>query len=345
MRLPHDRSRAGSAEVVFFLRRPEGVYSVERVFDDVRAALAGSAVVRPRAQVSRFVSRGVLRRIYNIFEARRRQGDLNHVTGDVHFLTFLLDKKRTILTIHDCVSLDRASGWRKAVLWLLWYWIPARRVAVITTISRASRERLLHYLGTSHDVRVIYNPVSSLFSHRPKTFNAQLPVILQVGTARNKNVARLCEALAGLGVRLRVVGPLDAAHRQMLDRHRIAYSQVQDLTPDELVEEYAACDLLAFVSTYEGFGLPIVEAQATGRPVVTSNIMSMPEVAGDGACFVDPFDAAGIRAGIERVIRDDVYRRHLVAEGLRNVERFRVDRIAAQYEALYLEIREGLQNL
>ena len=72
--------------------------------------------------------------------------------------------------------------------------------------------------------------------------------------------------------------------------------------------------MLTFVSTYEGFGLPILESQATGRPVVTSNVSSMPEVAGDAACLVNPYDADSIREGILRVINDDAYRKDLMGE-------------------------------
>jgi glycosyltransferase involved in cell wall biosynthesis len=96
--------------------------------------------------------------------------------------------------------------------------------------------------------------------------------------------------------------------------------------------------MVVFASTYEGFGLPIVEANATGRPVITSNICSMPEIAGSAACFVDPSDCSSIRQGILRVMNDDGYRADLIGRGLENVKRFRADTIAAQYAALYQEV-------
>jgi glycosyltransferase involved in cell wall biosynthesis len=96
--------------------------------------------------------------------------------------------------------------------------------------------------------------------------------------------------------------------------------------------------MVVFASTYEGFGLPIVEANATGRPVVTSNIFSMPEVAGDAGCFVDPFDASSIRAGIVRVVEDEAYRQGLIKKGFKNVKRFRADAIAHQYAELYNDL-------
>ena len=81
--------------------------------------------------------------------------------------------------------------------------------------------------------------------------------------------------------------------------------------------------------------MPIIEAQATGRPVLTSNLGAMKEVAGDAACLVDPFDTDAIRAGLERIMADDSYRAQLIAAGFENVKRFTQERIAAQYAELY----------
>ena len=100
--------------VTFFQRRPQGAnFSIERLFRDIRAALPPGTDAK--VAVSRFPSRGLFRRMYNVVEAAFRQEDVNHVTGDVHYLTYLLDKNRTLLTVHDLVSLHRLQGWRKRV--------------------------------------------------------------------------------------------------------------------------------------------------------------------------------------------------------------------------------------
>jgi glycosyltransferase involved in cell wall biosynthesis len=95
------------------------------------------------------------------------------------------------------------------------------------------------------------------------------------------------------------------------------------------------------VSTYEGFGLPLVEAQAVGRPVLSSNVGPIPEVAGGGALLVDPTSVRDIRDGLDLLIRDHDVRDRLVYTGLSNVKRFRKANVASQYAALYDEMRRA----
>jgi glycosyltransferase involved in cell wall biosynthesis len=277
-----------------------------------------------------------------MWRARRHQGDVNHVTGDVHYLTLLLDPKRTVLTVHDLVMLGRLRGLVRLVFWFLWYWLPVRRSRAIVVISESTRAALLASVRCDPaKIRVIHNNVSDEFRPAPRAFNTACPRILQVGTAWNKNLDRAAEALAGISCRLVIIGPLSEEQLAMLQRYEIDHENHVGLSRAALVAQYGAADMLLFASTYEGFGLPIVEAQAVGRPVVTSNILSMPEVAGGGACLVDPFDVAGIRAGVQRIIDDPSYREGFVAKGYENVKRFGAAYVAKQYAALYREIATG----
>lgn len=84
--------------------------------------------------------------------------------------------------------------------------------------------------------------------------------------------------------------------------------------------------------------MPIVEAQRVGRVVVTSNCSSMPEVAGEAACFVDPLDVASIHGGFQRVIQDQSYREALIERGFENARRFGADAVAQQYYRLYQSV-------
>ena len=324
--------------VTQFMRRPRpGIYSVERLYEDVRGHLPSDIQVDIR--VSRFFSNGLWRRFYDAVAACRHQGDVNHVTGDVHFLTYLLAKHRTLLTVHDCGALERFSGLKRWMLWFFWFWLPEKRCAAIIVVSAATKSQLLRYLQCDTDkIHVIHNNVSVEFQAVPKPFKTMRPRLLQIGTTENKNIERVAEAIRDLECDLIVIGRLSDSQRAALERNAVCFENRVGLSREELLDEYRRCDLLVFVSTYEGFGLPIVEANAVGRPVVTSNLLSMPEVAGDAACLVDPFDVASIRTGIHRVVRDAKYREELVARGFTNAERFRVEVIASQYAELYREI-------
>ena len=107
-----------------------------------------------------------------------------------------------------------------------------------------------------------------------------------------------------------------------------------------MIELYYRSDIVTFVSTYEGFGVPILEANALGRPVITSNTTAMPEVAGDGALIVDPSKPEQIRQAIIRLIEDDNLRNELVFKGYQNVQRFKPEMVAAKYEQLYKRVVE-----
>jgi glycosyltransferase involved in cell wall biosynthesis len=325
-------------KVVHFQRRPAaGQVSIERVFDQVRQALPGH--VDCAVQVSPQYSRGVVERLDNLRHAAGHIGPINHITGDVHYLAAGLEGRRTVLTVHDCASLRRLRGIRRAVLRWLWYKWPMQRVAVVTAVSESVRRELVREVGCDEaKIRVIHNCVRNEFKPVWKRFNEAYPVLLQVGTGGTKNVERMVAALTGLRCRLKIIGRLSAGQARVLGEAGAHYTNLPQASDQELVEAYQQCDLVVFVSSYEGFGLPIIEANATGRPVVTSRVWSMPEVAGGAACLVDPLDAEAIRAGVARVLNDKAYRERLVEAGLENVKRFSAKRIAEGYARVYEEL-------
>lgn len=325
-------------KVVFYQRRPHGAnFSIERLFEEVRGALPVG--VTAKLAISRFPSTGLWKRVYNVIEATFRQGDVNHITGDVHFLTFLLSKRKTLLTIHDMVTVHRLSSLRRSVFIFFWYWLPIRRSALVTVISQSTKDELLRHVKIAPEkIRVVHDCVSTAFPPNVKLFNAAKPVILQIGTRSNKNVERVAEALKGIPCHLRIIGLLNLDQVTMLLKYEVEYSCAANLSDEDVVDEYRRCDMVVFASTYEGFGLPIVEAQSTGRPVVTSSLMSMPEVAGNAAYLADPFDVGSIRKGILKVIKEPLYREELVRRGFENVKRFQAEKIAREYVSIYREL-------
>lgn len=114
-----------------------------------------------------------------------------------------------------------------------------------------------------------------------------------------------------------------------------AVHELGRLSDAELAEAYRRCDIVVFASLYEGFGLPILEAQATGRPVITSDFGAMPEAADDGALLVDPYSVEAIRDAVLRIKNEPTLRAELVSKGLKNVERFRPAAIAERYGEIY----------
>ena len=324
--------------IVHLQRRPHPQQvSIERVFEAVRARLPDR--LAPEVVTSSYRSSGILRRLRAVLEARRLQGDLTHVIGDVHYLTLLLDPRRTVLTVHDTEFLDRASALKRQLYTWLWLRLPVRRSAVVTVPSEATRRTLLAAVRCDPGkVRVVVNPVRESFVPMPPPTPSGPPLVLLMGTWPNKNVERSAAALAGLDCRVAVVGRLSAAQRAALQAARLDVEEHVDLADDDVVALMRRCDLLLFPSLAEGFGLPLIEAQATGRPVVTSDRPPMSDIAGDAAELVDPEDVASIRAGVRRVLDDPQRRSELVAAGLRNVERFRVEAVAAAYAAIYDEV-------
>jgi len=329
--------------VTHFMRRPyRGMFSIERLYDDIRTALPNDCRVTP--WYCQNYSSGVMPRVQDILSARKQQRDINHVTGDVHYLTYLLDSRRTVLTVHDLVTFHRLRGASRWLFWLLWYWLPIQRSRVVVAISHSTKAQLIDLVNCNPaKIRVIHNNVSDEFQPSIKPFNADRPRILIVGTGPNKNLGRVIEAVAGTPCDLSIIGQLSLDQVALLHDHQIEFANHVQISRAAVVELYQDCDMLVFASTYEGFGLPIVEANAVGRPVVTSNVSSMPEVAADAACLVDPTDVASIRAGIQRVIGDSEYRRQIVEAGFINARRFAVHVVAEQYARLYrdLAIRPG----
>lgn len=326
-------------KVTYFSRAPGVGHSIERIFSGIRPCLS-NGFEASRYSVP-FYGANPLKMLFNGLCAHFRQGDVNHIEGDIHYVAMFLRRRKTVLTIHDCGVLDLQvlAGLRGWLYRMLWFRIPCRRVGRIVAISEFTRTRLLRYVRVKpQKITVIPACVPAGYEPSVKEFNCRCPRILHVGTQRHKNLGNLVRGLAGKQCELRIIGKLTGNQRRVLDGSGVWYNNDEEISDAQMIEEYRRCDIVAFVSYFEGFGMPILEGQAVGRPVITSNISPMCDVAGDGAVLVDPYDPSSVSEGIDRIIHDASYRAKVVEEGRRNVERYRAERVARMYEELYSEI-------
>jgi glycosyltransferase involved in cell wall biosynthesis len=223
--------------------------------------------------------------------------------------------------------------------------MPVKRCDVVVAISEKTKSDVCRLTGCCQNkVVVIPNPVSTEFRYSEKPFDSARPTVLQVGTRYNKNVMRLIEAVKGLGVRVLFIGNVTKAQEHALVGYGVEWEQRSNLADAEVACAYRESDIVTFVSCSEGFGLPIVEAQATGRPVLTSDRSPMREVAGGGARLVDPGDVGSIRRAIIELIENPETRNELVRKGRENVARFQAMRVAEQYAELYRSVSASVER-
>lgn len=224
----------------------------------------------------------------------------------------------------------------------------------IIAVSTATRDDLVELLGVDPGkVAVAPLGVDRSFAPPPTDALAEFrerngltaPIILSVSTLEpRKNLPRLLEAFAQLAPdilhQLVLVGPEGwraGPLGEALERLKLGSRvRLTGFVPDvDLRLWYAAADLFAFPSLYEGFGLPVLEAMACGTTVLTSNVSALPEVAGDAAILVDPSSVESIATGMRSALTDPVASSARSARGLAQAREFTWERTAALTAEVY----------
>jgi glycosyltransferase involved in cell wall biosynthesis len=330
------------AKIIFIERKfwKENVpsFSIEKVFEQVARMLPKekfeTAIIKvPYGNTFPEI-------IKNLLFFKKPESDIYHVTGQIHYLALILPPERTVLTIHDIGFLKNKKGLTRYVLKKLFLDLPVKRLKFITTVSETTKAGVLANVKCPPEkIRVIENPLQEHYlSAKKKEFNKNCPTILQIGITANKNIPNLIKALKGIDCVLKIVGVLTEELISELQKGEIVYENAVDLDDTEMKEAYETADMVAFCSTFEGFGLPIIEAQAMLTPVLTSDLSPMREVSGGAAFLADPLDVSSIREGVLKIINDDDFREKIVTDGLENVKRFEPRAIATRYHEIYREI-------
>ena len=325
-------------EITYFHRNQRSGYSINKVSQTyIREIEKKYKVEQFYVPCNRADPVSCLRNIIFVYR-HRNKNKLNHITGGISYCILALIKCKTILTIHDTYSIICEKNKIKKIIYkILWYKIPLKKATKIVCISGNTKLEILKIFKRL-DIRIIYNAIDQLFKPINKEFNKESPVILHFGTGWGKNLENTIYALYSINCHLNIIGVITEEQKNILQKGNVDYSVKTNLTDDEIINEYNNCDIVSICSYIEGFGMPIIEAQAVGRAVITSKIEPMTEVAGNGALFVNPDNIYEIRDGILKIIEDDNLRKTIIENGYRNIERFNPVIMARQYINLYKEI-------
>ncbi|NMO22655.1 glycosyltransferase family 4 protein [Pyxidicoccus fallax] len=289
------------------------------------------------------------------FEQLTLAADLGRVKPDVfHATSFSLPRfwdGRLVATLHDANHVALADQYTPAQA--LYYRVVvgprARGAAALVTVSEFSREELARHLGLSpYRLQVIHNGVDARFQPptpgEAKAFRERhdLPAryVAAVGNAKPfKNLAMLKHFAAELPVPIVLLAGKGAvAHELGLHENVL---DLEELPESEMPLFYGAAAALLLPSKYEGFGLPALEAMASGCPVIVSDATALPEVVGGAALRLPPDDATTWRETTLRLLRDDVLRGELVELGRERAARFSWDDCARRTLAVYRRVLEG----
>ena len=283
--------------------------------------------------------------------------DLFHATDFV--LPPTLPRARSLLTVHDLSFIrvpDAASPSLRRYLEAV---VPrsVERADHVLADSQATKDDLIEIYRTPPDkISVLYSAVDGRFGRVTDEMALQevlnrhnlkdIKYVLSVGTVQpRKNYSGAIRALSkirdqGIDLHYAVAGGRgwleDEMYRSIRETAMEDRVHILGFVPDEdLPALYSGARALLAVSLYEGFGLPVLEAMACGTPVITSNLSSLPEVAGDAGILVDPLDTEAISEAIMRLLTDAALRQQLVAAGFEHVKRFSWASAASQLKSIY----------
>lgn len=323
-------------KITYFYRSLASAFSIKKVSQTITIHIGEKEELF--VPFTGFNPKAILGNIWYVFRRRNRKG-INHITGEIYYCTIGLIGCKSVVTIHDTVSLDfhRASKLKHIILEWLLYRIPLKLATKVICISEETKKSVLRFTNRD-DIVVIHNAVDPLitYSEEPKR---ECPTILFIGTNPNKNLLRCFNALKNIDCNVTIIGKLKEEQKESLKVNGIKYENRFGLTDDEIREEYKKCNIVSFISLFEGFGMPIIEANKAGRAVITSNIQVLKEVGQDSALYVNPENETEIRAGYKKILFDIDYKKELIQKGVENVLKYDYSSILPKWLDVYNSIK------
>lgn len=329
---------------IYLRKSSEGQFSIEKLYEGLSDYLSDHQDFDVRLILVPHYSRGFVSRMKNILFAAQQKADIHHISGDIHYLTLAFRPAKTVLTIHDFGLMYKFKGLKLLLFTMLWFKIPVWWAKKVIVISEKTKQDLMSFVRPPEQkVEIIPNFIHPRFLDASVSKGKKnIQCILHIGTFENKNLMRLVQATGGLDIHLHIVGILKDDQRKYIQSNIKNFINSMNLSDADLIDTYQKADIVYFASTFEGFGMPILEAQALGIPVITSTISPMREVAGqNGACLVNPYVSSEIRNGIINILSDKTYRESFIRFGLQNVEHYTIQKVAQLHIDLYKNMING----